>query len=84
MNCAVCECDFKLTQSEKKRERIYHSDDPKTGKPRYMCDGCYSERINSEFRIIDGVSLCANSGCARNAMALSKYCEICEQSKQYE
>lgn len=45
----------------------------------YICMECYEERINSEYRIANGSYLCSNSKCARNRIAFSNFCEICDR-----
>jgi hypothetical protein len=81
--CIICECEFQLSQSKKKRINQYHSS-TKEGDKNYMCEDCFLERANSEYRMHNGTMLCAKVGCARNCMALSKYCEICENENNYQ
>ena len=81
--CIICGHEFTLPQSKAKLQNQYHSTD-KNNNNNYMCEGCYIERSNSEYRMIEGEMLCAKSNCARNAMSSSKYCEICNNNQIYD
>lgn len=75
--CIICENEFSLPLSQKKRDKLYHSQEIDINEKNYMCEGCFHERATAEYRYVDGVVLCANLGCARNAQVMSKYCDIC-------
>lgn len=77
VSCIICETEFDVPKSKIKREKQYHSTDPNTNEEYYMCSDCEDERATAEYRYLEGVILCSNMGCGRNAMAFSKQCEIC-------
>jgi hypothetical protein len=75
--CIICDCEFELPINKKKKENLFHSTDQETKTDLFMCEDCFDERSNADYRYVDGQMLCANMGCARNAVVMSKYCEIC-------
>lgn len=70
--CYECENPFIV---KKKDEKILLFKEP----DQFICMECYEERINSEYRITNGSYLCSNSKCARNKIAFSNFCEICDR-----
>lgn len=83
-NCLICGNDFKSPRGTENKENQFLTTDPDTDKSLYMCKDCYLTRSESEYRIHEGEHLCNTAKCARNAMAFSKFCEICEEHKKYE
>jgi len=78
MNCCLCDNEFVLPKSKKRRDELYFRTLPKSNKKEYLCSECFHIRITSEFRIIDGDIMCGNRTCVRNTMAFSIYCDVCE------
>jgi hypothetical protein len=74
MEKECCECGNNFVV-RKKDESILLFKEPDD----YICLNCYEERINSEYRILNGSYLCSNSKCARNKIAFSNFCEICDR-----
>jgi len=81
--CIICEYEFSLSKNKIKLKNQYHSTDKEEYK-HYMCEGCYIDRSESEYRMIEGEVLCNKGGCARNATVFSKYCEICNNNTIYD
>jgi len=76
--CFNCDNEFSLPKGQIKRDELYFKKNPVSDKKLYICLECYDNRMNSEYRIIDGDIMCANRSCVRNSMAFSIYCEVCE------
>ena len=68
------ECGNAFILKKKYQDRLIFIEPDK-----YICMDCYDERVNSEYRILSGIYLCVNSKCARNRMAFSDFCEICDR-----
>ena len=81
--CFLCQEEFTTPKSQKKKDKLYFLT-TKEGNKEYICDDCHYDRSNCDFRMIDGEQLCSTFNCARNSMAFSKYCDVCEQKKLYD
>jgi len=70
--CVECGNHFNLKKKDYDKLLFSEPDD-------FICLGCFDERMNSEYRLYNGVHLCVNSKCARNKMVFSNFCEICDR-----
>lgn len=70
--CFECGNNFVLKKREESK-LIFKEPD------HYICNECFDERINSEYRILNGSYLCSNLECVRNKLAFSNFCEICDR-----